>query len=113
MKTQMQINLAVEEIFVNIACYAYGDKQGTVTVKVANFKNEAEITFMDSGVPFNPLQKEDPNVHLSSEERQIGGLGIFIAKNIMDEIRYEYKNGMNQLYMRKCFDKIGTSKDIH
>ena len=113
MKTQMQINLAVEEIFVNIACYAYGDNQGTVTVKVANYKNEAEITFMDSGIPFDPLQKEDPDVHLSSEERQIGGLGIFITKNIMDEIRYEYKNDMNQLYMRKCFDKIGTSKDIH
>lgn len=112
MKTKMKINLAVEEIFVNIASYGYtAEDKGLVTVKVANYKNEAEISFIDSGIPFDPLQREDPNIHVSSDERQIGGLGIFIAKNIMDEVRYEYKNGMNQLYMRKRFDKIGTKKD--
>ncbi len=112
MKTQMKINLAVEEIFVNIASYGYTDTKGLVTVKVANYKNEAEISFIDAGIPFNPLLKEDPNIHASSDERKIGGLGIFIAKNVMDEVRYEYKNGMNLLYMRKCFDKIGTEKDV-
>ena len=101
MKTQTQVNIAVEEIFVNIAHYAYGEKTGQAKITIARKGDDAEITFTDSGVPYNPLEKPDPDVTLSAEERDIGGLGIFIVKKSMDDVSYEYIDGKNVLTIRK------------
>lgn len=107
MKTQMQIELAVEEIFVNIAHYAYGEETGSATVTVdVSSGDTAVICFSDSGVQYDPLAKEDPDVTLSAEKRSIGGLGIFMTKKSMDHISYEYRDGHNVLTMEK---RIGVS----
>ena len=102
-KARMQINLAVEEIFVNIASYAYNPETGkaTVRVEVSDEPVSVTITFVDHGVPYDPLAKEDPDVSLSAEERGIGGLGIFLTKQIMDDVSYEYAHGQNILRIRK------------
>ena len=103
MKTQMQIDIAVEEIFVNIAKYAYGDEIGTATIKteILTEPSAFEVTFIDSGVPYDPLAKPDPDVTLSAEERQIGGLGIYMVKKSMDSIDYQYLDGQNILTITK------------
>ncbi len=103
MKAQMQIDVAVEEIFVNIANYAYAPDQGNaiVRVEISGEPAQADITFIDRGVPYDPLAKEDPDVTLSAEERQIGGLGIFMVKKSMDDMLYEYTDGQNILTLRK------------
>ena len=101
MKTQMQIDLAVEEIFVNIASYAYAPGEGTATIRTEIDGDFAVITFIDRGVPYDPLAKEDPDVTAMAHERQIGGLGIFLTKQVMDEVRYERRDGQNILTMRK------------
>ena len=103
MKAQMQITVAAEEIFVNIASYAYAPGTGTATVRleISGAPKAAVITFLDSGTPFDPLAKEDPDVTLSAEERDIGGLGIYMTKKTMDEVRYEYKDGQNILTLIK------------
>lgn len=103
MKTQMQIDVAVEELFVNIAHYAYSPKTGlaTVRVEVENDPPAVAITFMDRGIPYNPLQKPDPDVTLSAEKRKIGGLGIYMVKKSMDAIDYEYRDGQNILCIKK------------
>ncbi len=102
-KAQMQIDVAVEEIFVNIANYAYRPDKGnaTVRVEVSGAPVCVTITFLDHGVPYDPLAKDDPDVTLSAEEREIGGLGIFMTKQIMDDVTYEYKNGQNILTLKK------------
>jgi anti-sigma regulatory factor (Ser/Thr protein kinase) len=97
MKHQMQIDVAVEELFVNIANYAYGDKTGNATIEIEAKDGQATVTFTDEGVQYDPLKKEDPDVTLSAEERQIGGLGIFIVKKSMDEMKYRYEDGKNIL----------------
>jgi len=104
MKVQMQVALAVEEIFVNIANYAYNPEVGEATIRccVGGEPLHIEITFLDDGIPYDPLAKDDPDVTLSAEERQIGGLGIFLVKKIMDDVRYEYKDGSNILTIRKA-----------
>lgn len=103
MKVQMQIDIAAEEIFVNIAHYAYSPGTGSATVCVETEENPLAvwITFIDGGIPYDPLAKDDPDVTLSAEERQIGGLGIFMVKNSMDDVKYEYKDGKNVFSMRK------------
>jgi anti-sigma regulatory factor (Ser/Thr protein kinase) len=103
MKAQMQIDIAVEELFVNIAHYAYAPDVGEAVISVAKDKekNQISITFADSGKPYNPLEKLDPDVTLSAEERSIGGLGIFMVKKSMDDMRYEYKDGQNILTITK------------
>lgn len=102
-KSQMQIGLAVEEVFVNIAHYAYAPDIGTATVRVEVTQDPVcvTITFIDHGVPYDPLKKEDPDVTLSADQRQIGGLGIFLTKKTMDNVSYEYKNGQNILTLKK------------
>ena len=104
MKALMQIDIAVDEIFGNIAHYAYAPQTGDATVRVEISENPsvAVITFVDKGIPYNPLEKEDPNVNLSIEEREIGGLGIFMVKKSMDELSYEYKDGQNILTVKKA-----------
>ena len=103
MKVLMQVQIAVEEIFVNIAHYAYGSEQGTATIRVEVGGDPLQviITFIDQGVPYDPLKKEDPDISLSAEERQIGGLGIFMVKKSMDYVKYEYKDGKNILTISK------------
>ncbi len=103
MKTQMTIDIAVEEIFVNIASYAYGDGVGTATVKVELFDDPAsiEITFIDGGTPYDPLAKPDPKTDLKLMERRKGGFGIFMVKKSMDAMIYEYKDGKNVLTLKK------------
>ena len=103
MKIQMQVAVAVEEIYVNIAHYAYNPEVGpaTIRVEVPEDPLEVVITFMDRGKPYDPLAKEDPDVSLSAEERDVGGLGIFMVKQTMDDIRYEYADGRNILKIRK------------
>jgi anti-sigma regulatory factor (Ser/Thr protein kinase) len=100
---QIQIDIAVEEIFVNIAKYAYDSGDGNVVVGAEVKNGKATISFSDSGIPYDPLAKEDPDVTLSAEERKIGGLGVFLVKNTMDDITYEYKDGQNILTLRKNF----------
>ncbi|MBO4501524.1 MAG: ATP-binding protein, partial [Clostridia bacterium] len=103
MRSRMQFDLAVEEIFVNIAHYAYAPDVGKATVRteVSGDPVTVSITFIDRGVPYDPLKKADPDVTLSAEERDIGGLGIFLTKKVMDDISYEYKNGQNVLTLKK------------
>lgn len=103
MKIQMQIDIAVEEIFVNIAHYAYNPDVGTakVRVEVLGEPPAVDITFIDNGIPYDPLAKADPDVTLSAEERQIGGLGIFMVKKSMDDVKYEYLDGHNILTLKK------------
>ena len=103
MKTQMQLDIAVEEIFVNIASYAYKDREGTarITITTEDDPSKAVISFADTGEPFDPLAKPDPDITLSAEERQIGGLGIFMVKKSMDDVTYKYENGENILTISK------------
>lgn len=103
MKTQVQIDIAVEEIYVNIAKYSYHPGSGPATIRVEFDDKPLSVilTFVDQGVAYDPLAKEDPDITLSAEERQIGGLGIFMVKKSMDEIQYEYKNGSNILTIKK------------
>ena len=102
-KAQMQIDIAIDELFGNIAHYAYNPEIGKATVRVEVIEDPLAvvITFIDKGVPYDPLAKADPNTTLSAEEREIGGLGIFMVKKTMDEITYEYKDGQNILAIKK------------
>ncbi len=102
-KARMQINIAIDELFGNIAHYAYHPKVGDATVRVEVIQEPLSvvITFIDQGVPFDPLKNEDPDTGLSAEERGIGGLGIFMVKKSMDEISYAYRDGKNILSIRK------------
>ena len=101
MKAQMQIDIALEELFVNIAHYAYPDSQGEAEIRVGFADKYVEITLVDSGIPYDPLAKPDPDVTLSAEERQIGGLGIFMSKKLMDSVEYEYTDSKNILTVKK------------
>ena len=103
MKVQMQVAVVIDEIFSNIAHYAYAPSVGDVTVSVAANKETKVLmlSFADRGVAYNPLVKEDPDVTLSAEERQIGGMGIFMVKKLMDDITYEYVEGRNVLTVWK------------
>ncbi len=95
MKVQMQIDIAVEEIFVNIAHYAYTPEVGNAVIAMAITDGSAVIVFKDRGIHYDPLAKADPDISLSAEERQIGGLGIFMVKKTMDDVKYEYTDGQN------------------
>ena len=107
-KIQMQIDLAVEEIFVNIANYAYDPETGpaTVRVEVNPDHSNVSITFIDHGVPYDPLAKDDPDITQSAEDRAVGGLGIFLIKSIMDDVSYERSEGRNVLTMKKYYKPI-------
>lgn len=102
-KVLMQIDVAVEELFVNIAHYAYNPLVGpaTIRVEVQNNPLAVLITLIDHGIPYDPLAKENPDITLSAEERTIGGLGIYMVKKSMDDISYEYKDGQNILRIKK------------
>ena len=105
MKAQNQIAVAVEEIFVNIAHYAYAPGKGDakISLKITDEPRTAEITFRDHGVHFDPLAKEDPDIGLDAQQRQIGGLGIFMVKKTMDELHYAWKDEQNCFTLIKRF----------
>ena len=107
-KAKMQIDIAIDELFGNIAHYAYKPETGpaTVRVEVSETPISVIVTCIDHGIPYDPLKKDDPDVTLSAEERAIGGLGIFMVKKTMDEITYEYKDGQNILSIRKRRNRI-------
>ncbi len=103
MKAQMQIDVAIDELLANIASYAYDLDAGETTVR---FDFDADtrtvsLTFIDSGVPYDPLAKPDPDVTLSVEQREVGGLGIFLVKKTMDDMTYVRRDGRNELTIRK------------
>ena len=100
-KIQMQIQLAVEEIFVNIASYAYAPETGMAGIAVEITEGIARIIFEDSGEPFDPLSEETPDVTLPASQRRIGGLGIFLVRKLMDGVSYEYRDGKNILTLEK------------
>ncbi len=102
-QARREIALAAEELFVNIARYAYAPGAGTATVEcaVGGDPPAATIRFSDAGVPYNPLEHADPDLSLSAAERPVGGLGILLVKRIMDRVDYERRGGMNVLTIRK------------
>ena len=105
MKVVMQTELVIEEIFVNIASYASHPEIGSATfcMEFEENPNAVLMTFIDGGKPYNPLEQEAPDTTLSIEERDVGGLGIFLVKKNVDEIAYEYTDGKNILRMKKFF----------
>lgn len=102
-KAKAEIDIAIDELFSNIANYAYNPEIGKATVKfeIENNPQAVIITFMDNGKPFDPLLREDPNINLAIEDRDIGGLGIFMVKKTMDSVEYEYKDNHNILKIKK------------
>ena len=102
-KAQMQIDIALEEMFVNIAHYAYPEGTGDAEIAAAVSLDGIEITLSDSGIPYDPLAKPDPDVTLSAHERAIGGLGIYMTKKLMDKLSYRYSDGKNILTIKKSF----------
>ena len=104
-KVQTLFSVAVDELFGNIAHYAYDGVTGSATVRVSTEEvpKAACVTFIDSGKPHDPLAKPDPDISLSAEGRPIGGLGIFMVKKTMDAMTYKYKDGQNILTVKKNF----------
>ena len=103
MKAEMQINIVIDEIFSNIAKYAYSVDRGeaTVTLEITEDPLKAKIQFMDSGIPYDPLSEPDPDITAKIDDRPVGGLGILIVKKTMDDVFYEYKDGQNTLTVVK------------
>lgn len=96
------LRLAIEELAANVVNYAYPEgEDGNLNVDIDLAENMLSITLCDHGIPFNPLEKEDPDVTLSAEDRAIGGLGIFLVKQLMDSVEYRYADGQNQLKICK------------
>lgn len=102
-RARRQIDVAIDELFGNIARYAYHPDVGpaTVRVEVTEEPLAVVITFIDCGMPYDPLSRAEPDVHAPLEERQAGGLGIFLVRQTMDDVTYEYKNGRNILKIKK------------
>lgn len=102
-KTKSQIDVAVDEIVNNVASYAYAPRTGELTIRFEfdTDSRSALITFIDSGMPFDPMQLKDPDVTLAAEERGVGGLGVFLVKKTMDALRYRFENGKNMLQIVK------------
>lgn len=108
--TRRQLDIVIDELFGNIAYYAYPQETGEVTVGVEVIGEKAMtavITFTDQGIPYDPLEREDPDTSLSAEERNIGGLGIYIVKSSVDDISYQYAEGKNVLRVTRAFDREG------
>lgn len=101
MKIITSLSIALEELFVNVALYAYPNSNGFCTLKLDCIDDDFYITLIDSGIEFNPLAKEDPDITLNAEERDIGGLGIYMVKKTMDDMSYERKDNQNILSMKK------------
>ena len=102
MATTMQMNLAIEEAVVNVMTYAYpAGTKGEVRIKAQTHDNYVEFVISDDGKPFDPTEVKDVDTSLSAEERNIGGLGVFLVKYYMDKVKYKYVDGQNVLQLRK------------
>lgn len=103
--TRKQILIVVDEIFANITQYAYDGEEGTAVIRIEeNSEPRAVVlTFLDGGIPFDPLTMKTPDTSLKAREREIGGLGIFMVRKLTDEISYEYADGKNILRIKKQF----------
>lgn len=100
-KSRTQVRMAIEELYVNVTLYAYPTQDGWAEMRGSVEDGVATFKLIDGGTPFNPLAKADPDTMLSGDEREIGGLGIYMVKNMMDDVEYEYRDGCNQLTLRK------------
>ncbi len=100
-QARTQLRMAVEELYVNVTLYAYPSGDGWVEIGGSVADGMATFKLIDAGTPFNPLEKDDPDIMLSGEERGIGGLGIFMVKTMVDEVEYDYLDGCNRLTLRK------------
>ena len=102
-KAQTQIAIVIDELFGNIARYAYTPDMGdaTVQLEIEDDPLSVIITFIDNGKPFNPLEHKNPDVTAPADERGIGGLGIYLVKKTMNMVEYEYKDGQNVLTVKK------------
>ena len=96
-----ELDIAVEELFVNIAHYAYVPEIGEVTIRASVKDGYITIVFIDSGIPYNPWAREDPDTTLSLKARKVGGLGVYMVKNSMDEVLYAHEDGKNVVTIRK------------
>ena len=101
LQARTQLRMAAEELYVNVTLYAYSDQDGWAEIRGSVKDGVATFVLIDGGRPFNPLEKDDPDIMLSGEERGIGGLGIFMVKTMVDEVEYEYLDNCNQLTLRK------------
>ncbi|MBR5345976.1 MAG: ATP-binding protein [Clostridia bacterium] len=103
MRVQMQIDVAIDELFGNVAHYAYPDGEGDAIIQCGVDPETRVFTFVlkDRGIPFNPLDRPEPDVTLPAKDRKIGGLGIFLAKKTMDELTYRWEDGFNILTAQK------------
>ena len=106
----LKIDMVIDELFTNIESYGYADEKGDITVKVgiSDDKSMVTMTFIDDGIPYDPLLKEDPDIENAKAKKQAGGFGIYMVKNTVDDMKYEYKNNKNILTLTK---KIGGSND--
>lgn len=100
-QVRTQMRMALEELYTNVALYAYPSGDGWVEIRGSVEDGVATFRIIDGGTPFNPLAKPDPNILLSGEEREIGGLGIYMVKTMADEVEYDYHDGCNCLTLRK------------
>ena len=100
-QARTQLRMAVEELYVNVTLYAYPSGDGWVEIRGSVTDGVATFKLIDAGIPFNPLEKDDPDIMLAGEERGIGGLGIFMVKTMVDEVEYDYLDGCNRLTLRK------------
>jgi sigma-B regulation protein RsbU (phosphoserine phosphatase) len=103
MRTLLQLRLAIEEIFVNIASYAYAPGEGEAEVRCEVLKDPLRVVirFLDGGKPFDPLAREEADTTEEGLMSREGGLGILLIKKTMDEVRYAYEGGKNVLTIRK------------
>ena len=107
MKTEMQVNISIDEVFHNIVSYAYDEKNGKIEIQIESGDPvKLVLIFKDSGTPFNPLENADPDITLSSDDREAGGLGIFMVKKLMDNVTYSYENGQNILKLEKSWQAV-------
>lgn len=106
MRTLLELDMVVEELFINVASYAYTDRIGMVAIDLSLNENKDTLymTFRDSGIPYDPLSKESPDLSASAKERPIGGLGIFLVQKYSDSLSYEYAGGENRLTVCKKLD---------
>ena len=103
-KLIMQFNLVVEELFVNIASYAYKENENgkcKISIEYDQSKQQVQLSFEDSGIKFNPLEKENPDTNIPAQDMKIGGLGILLVKSTMDNIDYKYEDNKNILILSK------------
>lgn len=101
LKVINQLDIAIEELFVNICNYAYLDSEGEALINISIEDNIASISLIDNGIPFNPLEASEPDINLPANQRRVGGLGIFMVKKMVDVLSYEYKNKQNILTLKK------------